>query len=171
MQLPTIPLIENVSDLLNILGDKTVFGQRLKEMNALNEILIARNQRYEQVTDIEGTKNQAAGLLADAKQVKSQADSYSVKRKLEADDYYATEVKKIEDALVELADRNVGLEAREKSVEGQTAANSAKEHEIAERERTAATTMETATQRQKEAESLAATLRTKLNAFNQIAAD
>jgi len=171
MQIPHISPIEDFTDLLNMLGSKTKFGERLTAINQAQEMLNKSLDRFKEVTDIENTRQQAAGLLADAREVKANADSYGLKKHLESDEYYATQVKKIEDALAQLALRKKDIEERESAVDKQTNANITWESELKVREAAAAAKMTTATERQKEAETLAATLRTKLNAFNQIAAD
>ena len=68
--IPHVPEIEDFSDLLDILGSKTKFGERLQILNDTQAYLNKSLDRFKDVTDIENEKQRAAGLVAKCGQVR-----------------------------------------------------------------------------------------------------
>src|SRR3990167_1659199 len=113
MQIPYVAPIEDFTDLLNILGSKSKFGERLTALNAQQELLNKSLDRHKDISDIEQTRNQAAGLLADARGVKADADKYATGVKAEADKEAQSILAKAQNKLAESVAREKTVEERE----------------------------------------------------------
>src|ERR1041384_2938294 len=110
--IPHVPEIEDFSDLLDILGSKTKFGERLQILNDTQAYLNKSLDRFKDVTDIENEKQRAAGLVADARQVKANADKYAADKRAEGDNYYAGKMAEIQNRASELDVRAAGVSAQ-----------------------------------------------------------
>ena len=67
MQIPYIKQLENVSEVLDLVGNSKDYHERMKAMFDLEAMINSRLDRFKEVGEIEQIKQNAAGLLADAK--------------------------------------------------------------------------------------------------------
>ena len=74
--LPYIAPIENVSDLLDLLGSSKLFSQRLKDLNEVQEEIDRALSSYKKWGEIEEVKNQSILLLEETKTVQQQANAF-----------------------------------------------------------------------------------------------
>lgn len=171
MQIPYVAPIEDFTDLLNILGSKSKFGERLAALNAQQELLNKSLDRYKEITDIEGTKQRAAGLLADAKGVKADVDRYAKEAKEKADQEAQGVLTAAQNKTAESFTREGAVAEREKKVAVRESAVDAKEKEVIEREKQAVADSERATQIARQAQAVQDKYTAKLGQLQGIAAE
>lgn len=171
IQIPHIPSLENVSDLLNILGNKTKFGERLTLLNEAQETLNKSLDRFKDISDIEEAKNQAASLVAGARRVKEDADKYAKEKRDEADKEAESILAKAQAKNVESLDREKAVSAREANVAFREAAVDAREKELEKREKQAEADLERAAALARQAQALQDKLNVKLGQLQSIAVD
>lgn len=169
--IPHIPEIEDFTDLLDILGSKTKFGERLQAINDAQTLLNKSLDRFKHVTDIEKERQKAAGLVADARQVKTDADAYAAAKQKEGDEYYAGKMADIQNSFARLEERERSFEAVQANVNAQAAALDAQEREVAQREQDAKLAKAQAEQMQREAQLMQEKYLSKLDAMRAVAAD
>ena len=171
MQIPYVAPIEDFTDLLNILGSKTKYGERLTALHAQQEMLNRSLDRHKDIADIEQTRQQAAGLLSDARGVKADADKYSTNVKGDADKEAQGILSAAQNKLAESAVREKVVEEREGKVGIRESAVNAKEKEIAGREKQVDSELERAATLARQAQALQDKFTAKLGALQAVAVE
>ena len=171
MEIPYIKQIESVSELLDLVGNSKDYQARMKAMFDQEARINARLDRFKEVGEIEQIKQNAAGLLADAKGVKADADNYSTEVKGEADKDAERILAAAKDKMDELVAREAALAERESKVVVRGVEQDAKEKELEKREQQAEADLDRAAKLARQAQALQDKLTVKLGQLQSIAGE
>ncbi len=86
-EIPYIKQNLKVSELLDVVGDETVYGERLKNLNDTEERINTKLKRYADFNDIETYLQLAKATETKAAQDKKDADQYAAMTRATADNY------------------------------------------------------------------------------------
>lgn len=171
MQIPYIKPFESVSEVLDLVGNSKEFQARMKTMFDLEAMINARLDRFKEVGEIEQIKQNAAGLLADAKGVKTEADNYAKSTHEKADEEAVGILAAAKNKMDESTARETTLAEREKQVALRETAVDNKEKQIKERETQAENELSRAAQLARQAQALQDKFTAKLGRIQAEAAE
>ena len=77
IQIPYLVPLENVSEILDLLGNAKLFKERMTILNDAQNDINAKLKTVEDINKLGEQHAQAAALIADAKGVKAEADKYA----------------------------------------------------------------------------------------------
>ena len=171
MQIPYVKQLENVSEVLDLVGNSKEYQARMKAMFDLEAMINSRLDRFKEVGEIEQVKQNAAGLLADARGVKAEADKYAKDTREKADDDAKDKLAAAQNKLDELVARETSVAEREGEVAVQREKNNTKEKTVAKREEQAEADLNRAATLARQAQALQEKLTVKLGQLQSIAVE
>src|SRR3990167_7000026 len=157
IQIPYIEPLENVSDILDLVGNSKKFTDRVTMLNDLITQINAQLKTVEDINKLGELQSQAANMLSQAKAVKADADK-------EAEKILATAMNK----MAELAGREKASEERESQAAIRKNEQAIKEKELETRERQAEAELDRAAHLAREAQALQDKLTAKLGQLHSI---
>src|SRR3990167_2117751 len=168
IQIPYIEPLENVSDILDLVGNSKKFTDRVTMLNDLITQINAQLKTVEDINKLGELQSQAANMLSQAKAVKASADKYAVEAKADADKEAEKILATAMNKMAELAGREKASEERESQAAIRKNEQAIKEKELETRERQAEAELDRAAHLAREAQALQDKLTAKLGQLHSI---
>lgn len=169
--IPYLVPLENVSDILDLLGNSKKFKERMTILNDAQTDINAKLKTVEDINKLGELHSQAASLLASAREVKTHADTYAEKAKSDANKEAEGILATAKNTMAELAARESAVANREGQAAIRGTAQDAREKELEGREAKVDTELERAAQLARQAQTLQDKLTAKLGQIQAAAAE